>query len=559
MCGLYGFLHYGDNKIKYLSNITNALAQEAAVRGTDATGIAFNDKGRLSILKESKSAYRLNFKHSDNISAVIGHTRHSTQGSEKKNYNNHPFSGRCQNTRFALAHNEVLMNDTDLRKQYRLPKSKIETDSYIAVQLLEHKKKLNAESIKFMAETVEGSFSFSILDSNNTIWLVKGDSPLSLIHFPDLKLYIYASTEEILWKALIETDLFYHLKNGVVNVTTREIYLHSCKCDFTSCINARYIPNASINNAPAFKQFCQTSLNGDLTKIKLLLQIIGYICSNYTTAKKAFMLIGKPNSGKSKIAEWLGNIIGEDNVSNVSFDKLGNRFNIAAFSRSKLNINAEMSLEPIKDISMFKSLIGGDKIQAEDKGKQPFTFSNKCKFLFAGNGLPVVKSQDTTEAFISRLVILYFPNSISEAERDLELSKKLYHESDIIFSLAVNELNELVESGFRFELPQEESEQLLEYKENSTHIESFIDDRCILSPELKSSTKTLYDAYINYCKDNCFTPYGMQTFAAAIRNSRNLTKTKITVNGIQSRGFKGIDIKQYYIYFIPRFRKQLHC
>ncbi len=214
MCGLYGFLHYGDNEIKYLSNITNALAEEAAVRGTDATGIAFNYNGQMKILKEPKSAYRLNFKHADNITAVIGHTRHSTQGSEKKNYNNHPFSGKCQNARFALAHNGVLMNDSDLRKQYWLPKSKIETDSYVAVQLLEYKKKLNAESIKFMAEAVEGSFSFSILDSNNTIWLVKGDSPLSILHFPDLRLYVYASTEEILWKALVETNLFDELKNG---------------------------------------------------------------------------------------------------------------------------------------------------------------------------------------------------------------------------------------------------------------------------------------------------------------------------------------------------------
>lgn len=214
MCGLYGFFNYSGQAIKNLSALTNALAEEAAVRGTDATGIAFNENGRLNILKDSKSAYRLNFKHSDNIHAVIGHTRHSTQGSEKKNYNNHPFSGKCRNARFALAHNGVLINDTDLRKQYHMPKSKIETDSYIAVQLLEHKKKLNAESIKFMAEAVEGSFSFSILDSNNTIWLIKGDSPLSILHFPDLNLYVYASTEEILWKALIETDLFYELKSG---------------------------------------------------------------------------------------------------------------------------------------------------------------------------------------------------------------------------------------------------------------------------------------------------------------------------------------------------------
>lgn len=226
MCGLFGFSHYGDNEIRYLSNITNALAEESAVRGTDATGMAFNENGRLNIVKDSKSAYKLNLNHSDNITALIGHTRHSTQGSEKKNYNNHPFGGRCKNARFALAHNGVLINDKDLRKIYRLPKSKIETDSYIAVQLLEHKKTLDSSSIRFMAESVQGSFSFSVLDSDNTIWLVKGDSPLSILHFPNLKLYVYASTEEILWRALIETDLFEELKNGKyekVNITGGDI------------------------------------------------------------------------------------------------------------------------------------------------------------------------------------------------------------------------------------------------------------------------------------------------------------------------------------------------
>lgn len=64
--------------------------------------------------------------------------------------------------RFALAHNGVLVNDKELRKKDHLPKTKIETDSYIAVQLLEYKKLLNEESIKFMAEALEGSFSFSI-------------------------------------------------------------------------------------------------------------------------------------------------------------------------------------------------------------------------------------------------------------------------------------------------------------------------------------------------------------------------------------------------------------
>lgn len=214
MCGLYGFLSYGKKPIKNLSVLTNSLAEQAAVRGKDATGIAYADKGKIVIHKEAKAAYSVDFKHPDDAVCVTGHTRHTTQGNEKKNYNNHPFGGSCRNLRFALCHNGILTNDNTLKKTYHLPKTKIETDSYAAVQLLEQQKQLNLESIKFMAETVSGSFAFTLLDSSNTLWLIRGDSPLSLIHLPKCKMYIYASTNEILYKALVDTKLFDEIKNG---------------------------------------------------------------------------------------------------------------------------------------------------------------------------------------------------------------------------------------------------------------------------------------------------------------------------------------------------------
>lgn len=212
MCCLFGFYNYSGQPIKNLGHLTNCLAEEATVRGTDATGIAYNHKGKLIINKEPKSAFQIDFKHPDDIVSVTGHTRHSTQGNKNKNHNNHPFSGHCKNVRFALAHNGVLSNDCELRKELRLPHTKIETDSFIAVQLIEKKKVLNSESIKFMAEKINGSFAFSILDTDNTLWLVRGDSPLSLIHIPKYKLYVYASTDEILYKALVDTKLFAEIK-----------------------------------------------------------------------------------------------------------------------------------------------------------------------------------------------------------------------------------------------------------------------------------------------------------------------------------------------------------
>ncbi len=214
MCCLFGFYNYSGQSIKDLSRLTNSLAEEATVRGTDATGIAYNHKDRLVIHKEPKSAFQVSFKHPDDIISVTGHTRHSTQGNKNKNYNNHPFSGHCKNVNFALAHNGVLTNDFKLRRELKLPSTKIETDSFIAVQLIEKKKMLDGDSIKFMAEKINGSYAFSILDSNNTLWLVRGDSPLSLIHIPKYKLYVYASTDEILYKALVGTKLFSEIKKG---------------------------------------------------------------------------------------------------------------------------------------------------------------------------------------------------------------------------------------------------------------------------------------------------------------------------------------------------------
>ena len=61
---------------------------------------------------------------------------------------------------------------------------------------------LDFTSLRFMAEEVEGSFCFTILDAEDNMYFVKGDNPLCLYHYPRLGLYIYASTEAILTKAI---------------------------------------------------------------------------------------------------------------------------------------------------------------------------------------------------------------------------------------------------------------------------------------------------------------------------------------------------------------------
>ena len=95
-----------------------------------------------------------------------------------------------------------MYNDTEVKAQYKLPDTPIETDSYVAVQMLEQYKTIDSSTLKEVSEAMRGSFVFTILRDDNTLFLVRGNNPITLYYYPELGLYVYASTKEILDKAL---------------------------------------------------------------------------------------------------------------------------------------------------------------------------------------------------------------------------------------------------------------------------------------------------------------------------------------------------------------------
>ena len=77
-------------------------------------------------------------------------------------------------------------------------------------------------------EQVEGSFTFTVLDAEDSLYIVKGDNPFCLYYFPRCGLYLYASTEEILCHAIqrISVNLGSHF---TVPVKSGEILKISAK------------------------------------------------------------------------------------------------------------------------------------------------------------------------------------------------------------------------------------------------------------------------------------------------------------------------------------------
>ena len=213
MCGLFGFSICGDNK-KDFSKLINELAKGASERGTHATGIAYNSGDKLTIYKKPLPASKMSFKCSPDIKVVTGHTRHATQGDCQINRNNHPFRGILKDTEIALAHNGIIYNDHTLQRDEKLPDSKIKTDSYIMVQLLEKAKKLNFDTIKECTEKLQGYYTFTLLDKENNLYIIKGDSPISIIKIHKYNMFVYASTDAILYHALIDAGLLDEIVKG---------------------------------------------------------------------------------------------------------------------------------------------------------------------------------------------------------------------------------------------------------------------------------------------------------------------------------------------------------
>jgi len=134
MCGIAGLHKFGDEPITKGQVQSLLLAIER--RGNDATGIAALTGSTLSWLKNDEPAQiflkdKTNDKWIDEVletnpDTVILHTRLATQGTPRKNINNHPMTnGTC-----AVVHNGMISNDDFLFKDLKLERS-AETDSDI--------------------------------------------------------------------------------------------------------------------------------------------------------------------------------------------------------------------------------------------------------------------------------------------------------------------------------------------------------------------------------------------------------------------------------------------
>ncbi len=200
MCGIGGFSLSADSKI-HPRQLANAMLTALEDRGYMASGVAWQTRdGSNGYYKDAINGSSLKLKRMPkSASTVICHTRLATHGSTSDNRNNHPVLSPERT--IALVHNGVIYNHTTVRTA--LPEIDFDVDTAVIPALIEADRSLER------LRELDGDAAIAWLsdDAHGTLHLARLEhSPMVIAQVEDGS-FVFASTESLLWRVLIQLDL----------------------------------------------------------------------------------------------------------------------------------------------------------------------------------------------------------------------------------------------------------------------------------------------------------------------------------------------------------------
>jgi putative DNA primase/helicase len=329
-----------------------------------------------------------------------------------------------------------------------------------------------------------------------------------------------------------------NVKNGLYNVLDASFKPHTADYYSTVQINATYDPSAK---CPQFLEFVHDILPE--SELPLIQEIFGYLLIPVNKAQKSFVFVGAPNAGKSTLLSIAQEVLlGSENVSNIAWQALGDRFNKAELFGKLANIFADLPSKAIDDGGMFKSLTGEDYVTGERKNKNPFNFRPYARLLFSCNDIPKNYS-DRSDGFYRRLLIVRFDKSVPQERRDPNLRERIASERDGILMWALEGLRRLIASNYIFSETQRTRNELQRYKIESNGALMFIEECCEVKEGAECVREQLFERYREYCIKNGMKSMSQTNFNRDVEASDIRIKRAVDKLGKRRtwRGLKPLD------------------
>ena len=318
--------------------------------------------------------------------------------------------------------------------------------------------------------------------------------------------------------------------NGVYNLADGSFNEFSPEYIITNKIPHNYNPDAKSELLD--KVIRKLSCEDDSVE-KLLLQSVGYCFYRRNELRKSFFLLGEKRNGKSTFLDMVGNLLGEDNTSNLDLCEIGDRFRTAELTGKLANIGDDINDEWISNTAVFKKVVSGDVITVERKGKDPYKLRSFAKFFFSANSLPRLGRGKDSRAVLDRLVIIPFDAKFSKEDPDYDpFIKYKLREEDVMEALIAKAIPALkdVLIDQEFEHCDKVTKNLDEFEKSNNPILEFYEeiDEC---DYLNEPIKVVYQKYTTFCLANNLSPISAIEFQKQTKKHFNLTIKTVQLDG----------------------------
>lgn len=306
----------------------------------------------------------------------------------------------------------------------------------------------------------------------------------------------------------------------------------------TRITTATLVPGAT---CPNWLTFLDQVTGGDQDLVGYLQRLFGYCLTGITSEHTLHFLYGTGANGKSVFVNTLFTLLGDYAVvapMDTFMESRGDRHptELAGLRGARFVAATETEQGRRWNESRIKEMTGGDRIAARFMHQDFFYFTPQYKLLVAGNHKPAIRNID--EAMRRRMHLIPFTITVPPEKRDKTLSARLLTECNAIFEWGVQGCLEWQRIGLR--PPQCVSDATNEYFEAEDSMGRWLDECCLVDPNLTTLTATLFADWKRWAESNGEF-VGTQRRFSDLLITRGFEKWR---NGAGVRGFRRIGLKE---------------
>lgn len=248
--------------------------------------------------------------------------------------------------------------------------------------------------------------------------------------------------------------------------------------------------------------------------IDTLQMALGESLTGRTNKEHLFIMYGTGSNGKSTFIKVVNDVFGDYGTSmnsemlvqNPNTSSQSNEFSLSALLGARMVSTSETAEGKKLDEVTIKRMLSGEKINAQFKYGQPFSFMPTFSPWMSTNNRPIIRATDF--GTWRRIFYVPFLNTFTDDKKDVDMPKKLAKENPQILGWMIQGAVKLHQQ-YQDKLPKPKclEEALSEYKQSLDVISAFISDRCIPFPGMQIEAPRLYQEYKEWAKQNgefCF-------------------------------------------------------